>query len=168
MKSIISILRKHGSTNNIMLEINGAELIKITFNASTQWGRDLHVSNSPCPNCPRRPSPHVKTICSLVNAIMCEPLTLTYWICYLYNVQEVMQPPNLYDNHFNSKKFNYLINCRSWRQLNWHKRNATFICFHVVQDWARGSTFCRSCTRTFSVNNNSHVRERIKYFCKRY
>ena len=49
----------------------------LTFNASTQCGRDLHVSNSPCPSCPRRPSPHVNTICSLVNAMICEPLTLT-------------------------------------------------------------------------------------------
>ena len=91
MKSIISIPRKHRSTNNNVGNSYGW-IIRITFNASTQWGRDLHVSNSPCPNCPRRPSPHVKTICSLVNAIMCEPLTLTYWICYLFNVQEVVQP----------------------------------------------------------------------------
>ena len=146
-----------------MLEIRKAELIKMTFNASTQWGRDLHVSNSPCPNCPRRPSPHVKTICSLVNAIMCEPLTLTYWIYYLLNVQEIVKIWFIWWS-FKYQNFNYLINCRSWRQLYWHERYATFICFHVVQDWARGSTFCRSCTGTFSVNNNSQVMEPFKIF----
>lgn len=65
---------------------------------------------------------------------------------------------------FKYQNFNYLINCRSWRQLYWHERYATFICFHVVQDWARGSTFCRSCTGTFSVNNNSQVMEPFKIF----
>ena len=71
---------------------------------------------------------------------------------------------DLYDDHSNSKNFNHLINCRSWRQLDWHKWNTSFICFHVVQHWARGSTFCRSCTRTFSVNNNYQVREALRIF----